>query len=213
MRHLLDVAGFEMYGPELNGDVLTNPRVIQSSTRSPSYSPDATTSGINSHAVGVAGRSARQHDDGVDGSTLRGLPNLCSRCVTLFSVSRTEYLTDEQWSLIEPLLPSSDGRRGRPFRDNRRVVEAIVYRYRAGVAWRDAPTDFGPWQTIWKRYRRYAGNGTWDKILTALLARADANRLVDWTVSVDSTICRAHQHDTNLARHPGGSVELHEPSP
>lgn len=111
---------------------------------------------------------------------------LCGRCATLFRVSRTEYLTDEQWSLIEPLLPSSDGLRGRPFRDNRRVVEGIVYRYRSGIAWRDVPTDFGPWQTIWKRHRRYAGDGTWDKILASLLAHADANGLVDWTVSVDS---------------------------
>lgn len=129
---------------------------------------------------------------------------------TLGVVSRTEYLTDAQWSLIEPLLPSSDGRRGRPFRDNRRVVEGIVYRYRAGIAWRDLPAEFGPWQTIWKRHRRYAGDGTWDTVMAALLAHADANGLVDWAVSVDSTICRAHQHGTNLPRHTGGSVELHE---
>ncbi|WFR70903.1 hypothetical protein P9209_15775 [Prescottella defluvii] len=54
-------------------------------------------------------------------------------------------------------------------------------------------------------------DGTWDKILASLLAHADANGLVDWTVSVDSTICRAHQHGTNLTRDTGGSVELHEP--
>lgn len=69
-------------------------------------------------------------------------------------------------------------------------MEGIVYRYRAGVAWRDVPAEFGPWQTIWKRHRRYAGDGTWDTILAALLAHADANGLIDWTVSVDSTISR-----------------------
>ncbi len=98
---------------------------------------------------------------------------------TLGTVSRAEYFTDAQWSLIEPMLPSSDGSRGRPFRNNRRVVEGIVYRYRAGIAWRDLPTEFGPWQTIWKRHRRYAGDGTWDTILASLLAHADANGLVD----------------------------------
>ena len=98
---------------------------------------------------------------------------------------------------------ASMGLRGRPFRDNRRVVEGIVYRYRAGIAWRDVPTEFGPWQTIWKRHRRYAGDGTWDKILTGLLTHADSHGLVDWTVSVDSTICRAHQHGTNLTRDTG----------
>ncbi|WP_420030257.1 IS5 family transposase [Rhodococcus maanshanensis] len=103
-------------------------------------------------------------------------------------------MSDAQWALIEPLLPSVGEQGGRPFRNNRQVVEGIVYRYRVGVPWRDVPAEFGSWQTIWKRHRRYAGDGTWDTILAARLANADANGLVDWTVSVDSTICRAHQH-------------------
>lgn len=118
--------------------------------------------------------------------------------------------TDEQWELIEPLLPSSDGLRGRAFGNNRLVVEGIAYRFRTGVAWRDLPSGFGPWQTVWKRHRRYAGDGTWDRVLAALLTSADANGVVDWQVSVDSTVNRAHQHATNLARSTGGSVELHE---
>lgn len=72
-----------------------------------------------------------------------------------------------------------------------------------GVAWRDLPADFGPWQTVWKRHRRYAGDGTWDRVLAALLSAADARGGVDWQVSVDSTINRAHQHGTNLARSTG----------
>lgn len=118
--------------------------------------------------------------------------------------------TDEQWELIEPLLPSSDGLRGRAFGNNRLVVEGIAYRFRTGVAWRDLPSEFGPWQTVWKRHRRYAGDGTWDRVLAALLKSADADGVVDWQVSVDSTVNRAHQHATNLARSTGGSVELHE---
>jgi len=85
-------------------------------------------------------------------------------------------------------------------RDHRQVVEGIVYRYRCGIAWRDLPVSFGPWQTVWKRHRRFSGDGTWDKILAVLLARADAAGEIDWTVSVDSTINRAHQHGTNLPR-------------
>lgn len=90
------------------------------------------------------------------------------------------------------------------------VVEGIIYRYRAGIAWRDLPERFGPWQTVWKRHRRFSGDGTWDAILTVLLAEADAAGLIDWEVSVDSTVNRAHQHATNLPRDTGGSVELHE---
>jgi transposase len=103
-------------------------------------------------------------------------------------------LTDEQWARVEPLLPSSVGREGRPFRDHRQVVEGIVYRYRTGIPWRDVPREqFGPWQTVWKRHRRFAGDGTWDKVLTALQAQADAAGTVDWRVSVDATINRGHQ--------------------
>ena len=125
-------------------------------------------------------------------------------------MSRTSVLSDDQWSRIEPLLPCSDGRRGRPFRGHRQVVEGIIYRYRCGIAWRDLPAEFGPWQTVWKRHRRFASDGTWDRIHARLLAEADAAGLIDWTVSLDSTINRAHQHGTNLPRSTGGTPELQE---
>ena len=126
-------------------------------------------------------------------------------------MSRTRVLTDAQWARISPLMPSSDGKQGKPFRDHRQVVEGIIYRYRTGVAWRDVPSEFGPWQTVWKRHRRLAGDGTWDRVLAALVSQADAAGLVNWQVSVDSTIARAHQHGTNLPRAEqlaGGSTEL-----
>ena len=125
-------------------------------------------------------------------------------------MSRRQLLSDEQWARIAPLMPSSDGSRGRPFQDHRRVVEGIIYRYRAGIPWRDLPESFGSWQTVWKRHRRFSGDGTWDKIHQRLLAEADAAGLIEWEVSVDSTVNRAHQHATNLTRTTGGPVELHE---
>ena len=114
-------------------------------------------------------------------------------------MSRSVVLDDAQWARIEPLMPSSKGQRGRPFRDHRQVVEGIVYRLRTGTAWRDLPQGFGPWQTVWKRHKRFSVDGTWDRILARLVAEADAGE-VDWTVSVDSTVNRAHQHATNLSR-------------
>jgi len=115
-------------------------------------------------------------------------------------VDRIALLDDAQWDLIEPLLPPQRSGKGRPMREHRQVVEGVIYRYRCGIAWRDLPTGFGPWQTVWKRHRRFSGDGTWDKVLAVLLARADAAGEIDWTVSVDSTINRAHQHATNLPR-------------
>ena len=95
-----------------------------------------------------------------------------------------------------------------------------MFRYRTGVPWRDLPESFGPWQTAWKRHRRFSLDGTWDRIHALLLAQADAEGLLDWTVSVDSTINRAHQHATAFSRvegpvgrrsagDTGGRVELH----
>jgi transposase len=135
---------------------------------------------------------------------------------------RTRVISDAVWALIAPLLPSSDGLRGRPFRDHRPVIEGIVFRFRTGCAWRDVPAEYGPWQTVWKRHTRYSRDGTWDRVLTAILALADARGEIDWTVSADSTIARAHQHATNSTRvesrevvltgagSTGGSVELQE---
>ncbi|WP_458683384.1 transposase [Prescottella equi] len=120
-----------------------------------------------------------------------------------------QVLSDEQWELISDLLPVRTRRRGRPFSDARAMIGCIIYRRRCGIAWRDVPEVFGPWQTIWTWHRRLARNGTWDRILERLLTHADAAGIVDWAVSVDSTIVRAHQHATNTTRHTGGCVELH----
>lgn len=115
-------------------------------------------------------------------------------------MDREALLSDDQWGLIEPLLPPQRSGKGRPMRDHRQVVEGVIYRYRCGLAWRDLPKSFGPWQTVWKRHRRFSEDGTWDKIHQELLARADHADEILWTVSVDSTISRAHQHATNLPR-------------
>lgn len=91
------------------------------------------------------------------------------------------------------------------------MVEGIVYRYRCGIAWRDLPEAFGPWQTVWAWHHRLAVQGTWDVILDRLLVEADAAGLVDWSVSVDSTIARAHQHATNVTRHTGAGSNYTNP--
>jgi transposase len=90
------------------------------------------------------------------------------------------------------------------------VLEGIFFRYRTGCAWRDLPAAFGPWQTVWKRHHRFSADGTWDRILTALQAQADAAGQLDWRVSVDSSISRVHQHGATAIRTPGGPSELQE---
>ena len=125
-------------------------------------------------------------------------------------MSRFQSLSGAQWALIEDLLPVRTGKRGRPFRDARQMMEGIIYRYRCGIAWRDVPEVFGPWQTIWTWHRRMSKDGTWDAVLASLLGTAERAGIIDWSVSVDSTIARAHQHATNVTRDTGGWVELQE---
>jgi putative transposase len=122
---------------------------------------------------------------------------------------RTGVISDELWELIEPELPCGAGRQGRPWRDHRRVLEAIAWRFRTGCPWRDVPVEFGPWQTLWKRHRRWSTDGTYQLMFDRVLeSQTEAGRL-DWLLSVDSTIVRAHQHAAGAPdpHHTGGRVE------
>lgn len=69
---------------------------------------------------------------------------------------------------------------------------------------------FGPWQTVLTWHHRMAADGTWDRVVAELTAAADVASLIDWSLSVDSTIARAYQHATNTTRVTGGGIELHE---
>ena len=75
---------------------------------------------------------------------------------TLEGMSRFQTLSDAQWELIAPMLPTRTGRAGRPFSDARTIVEAIIYQYRCGIPWRDLPEVYGSWQTVWTWHRRMA---------------------------------------------------------
>jgi len=101
-------------------------------------------------------------------------------------------LTNEQWVKLEAVLPSV--RMGRPPRDRRVVINAIRWRVRTGSPWRDMPERYGPWETAYGLFRQWQRDGIWAEVLTRLQAQADAAQIITWDVSVDSTICRAHQH-------------------
>ncbi|MEU8957970.1 IS5 family transposase [Streptomyces sp. NPDC048518] len=102
-------------------------------------------------------------------------------------------LTDAAWEQIEPLMPRVGGR-GRPWRDHRQVVNGVLWRLRTGAPWRDVPERYGPWQTVYERFARWESDGTWVKLLEYVQVRDDAVGRVEWTVAIDSTINRAHQH-------------------
>nr|WP_200934392.1 IS5 family transposase [Microbacterium sp. Leaf347] len=111
-------------------------------------------------------------------------------------------ISDEVWAVLEPLMPTVSGR-SRPWTDHRSAVEGMAWKYRTGAPWRDVPERFGKWNSIYKRFNRWAEDGTWEKLLAEVQKQADAAGKIDWVVSIDSTIARVHQHGATLARDTG----------
>ena len=102
-------------------------------------------------------------------------------------------LTDTAWARIEPLLPARGGRGGR-WRDHRQVINGILWKLRTGAPWRDLPERYGPWKTAHERLRKWTADGTWERILDQVVVKDDAVGNVEWIISVDSSVVRAHQH-------------------
>ncbi|MGX1675948.1 IS5 family transposase [Streptomyces sp. NPDC055400] len=111
-------------------------------------------------------------------------------------------LTNAEWDRLESFLPRG-GTRGGRWSDHRRVINGVLYRVRTGVQWRDLPERFGPWETVYKRHRRWSADGTWVMLLSKVQAAEDAEGRIDWDVSVDSTAVRAHQHAAGARKEPG----------
>ena len=86
----------------------------------------------------------------------------------------TRELTDAQWAKLARLLPPPRPRMGRPPKDHRLIVEAIVWLDRTGAPRRDLPSQFGPWETVASRLYRWRRQGIWDRVLAALQADTDA---------------------------------------
>jgi transposase len=118
-------------------------------------------------------------------------------------------ISDESWAVLEPFFPKRKGV-GRPIMDMRRTVEGIAWRFRTGSPWRDVPERFGNWNSIYGWFSDWCRDGTWHRVLAAVQSTSQRAGDLEWTVSVDSTITRVHQHGASLPRDTGGRVELQE---
>jgi transposase len=87
------------------------------------------------------------------------------------------------------------------------VINGIFHRTRTGDPWRDLPERFGNWKTVYNRHRRWSGDGTWEMILDRLRAGCDQGAGQGWTVAVDATVVRAHQHAAGARRRPPADVD------
>ena len=86
---------------------------------------------------------------------------------------RNPDLSEDQWQRLRPLLPPQQPPRGRPNRDHRQMVAAMLWVERTGCSWRRLPSHFGPWQSVYARHQCWRKTGLWTQILTAL-DQADA---------------------------------------
>lgn len=123
-------------------------------------------------------------------------------------MTRTQ-LTDAQWALVEPLLPGKAGDPGRTGANNRRTLEGILWVLRTGAPWRDLPSEFGKWITVYQRFRRWSDAGVFERIFEATKGDLDLR-----VVQVDGSYVKAHQH---AAGAPKGDAhrtnpEQHRPS-
>ena len=104
-------------------------------------------------------------------------------------------LTDEQWERIASFFPNRyhGGKAGRPWKEHRPLVNGILWHLHTGAPWPDTPERYGPWQTVYDRFNRWRKDGTWARILDALLLALDKEGLIDRDLwCVDATVVRAH---------------------
>src|SRR5437763_5206403 len=103
-------------------------------------------------------------------------------------------LTDAQWQRIADFFPDRyhHGRRGHPWKEHRRLVNGILWHLHTGAPWPDTPERYGAWQTVYDRFNRWRKDGTWAKILDALLLRLDCKGCIRRDLwCVDATVNRA----------------------
>ena len=92
-------------------------------------------------------------------------------------------LTDEQWRVIEPLLPPVKAGRGRPRTDNRKCINGILYVLKTGIAWADLPAEYGSPATCWRRFDEWTEAGVWDQIWRRLLSTLDQAGKIEWAAA------------------------------
>ncbi len=121
---------------------------------------------------------------------------------------RRHELTDDQWDQLAPLLPPQRPRTGRPARDHRTVLNGMLWIVRTGAPWRDLPDRYGPWQTVYSRFRRWREAGVWEQVLRTLQTEAAFDDTLDGSLAmIDGTNVRAHQQAAG-ARKKGASIPI-----
>ena len=101
-----------------------------------------------------------------------------------------QVLTDAQWAKFEAAIAAAGIRGARPRTEDRRTIEAIIWRLDNGAKWRSIPAELGDWHHAYLRFRRWAVRGVWEKVMAHLAAQGGPQLGL---VCIDGTIARAHQ--------------------
>jgi transposase len=93
------------------------------------------------------------------------------------------------------------------------MINGVLWRTRTGAPWRDVPPSYGNWKGLYSRHRRWSGDGTWEVILDRLRAGCDEGDGPQWTVGVDSSVVRAHQHAAGARHEPPKDIPAERLAP
>jgi transposase len=104
-------------------------------------------------------------------------------------------ITDRDWERIKDALPAENTGEGRPSKPNRVMLNGMLWRARTGAPWRDLPDRYGPWQTVYHRFRLWSKNNVFLLLFEQLASDADTQ-----DIAIDSTSCKAHQHAAGAKR-------------
>jgi len=106
---------------------------------------------------------------------------------------RRHELSNQQWQQISHLFPQN-GQRGGQWKDHRLLLNGILWILATGSAWRDLPERFGPWETVYDRFRKWSRNGLWQRLLEHLQVQRQADGRIDWDLFfIDGSVVRAHK--------------------
>lgn len=105
-------------------------------------------------------------------------------------------ISEDVWNRVKPFLcPPRKETRGRPPADARRMLYGILWILRTGAPWRDLPDEFGPWQTVYKRFNSWSKSAIWHDVLHELSREADLEAII-----FDGSYVRAHQHSAGAKK-------------
>lgn len=111
-------------------------------------------------------------------------------------------ISDHIWELLEPHLPGSKGKVGRPAENNRNFINGVLWILRTGAPWRDLPPDYGDWKNTHRRFTRWRDSGMWEKLLNIVICEPD----FEWLM-IDASHVKVHPHATGAR---GGNQDMNK---